>query len=290
MGTAADIEFVVGENYENEKGLFTVVSIRRQEMVIRWESGEQITTDINLQRNIQARRRWEKFQKENVPKAAKRAGGAAGARPQFTGFQAADFKNSASGTRWRGRGQLGGVVTKKLPDGPFNFNSWAFANKPELHWRDLSQRQREGADQGARFLARVDGMSLFYGLSIVRPDDKVGTSQEWSVFSEWVAQAKSDELLHRLALEHELAIRERTTSALAVLAPESQGWRVDDKVYATVAEFIHQLPATGPLNLEITRRLEKIHVVARGKKVADEIAGIIEVLMPVYQAALEIIG
>ena len=54
-------EFVVDEQYENEKGIFTVLSIQKNQMVIRWESGEEIRTDIELQRNIQARREWEKL-------------------------------------------------------------------------------------------------------------------------------------------------------------------------------------------------------------------------------------
>jgi hypothetical protein len=52
-------EFVVDEKYENEKGVFTVLSIHRNEMVIRWESGEEMRTGIELQRNIQSRRQWE---------------------------------------------------------------------------------------------------------------------------------------------------------------------------------------------------------------------------------------
>ena len=64
MSLISEIEFVVDEQYENEKGVFTVLSIHRNEMVIRWESGEEIRTDLELQRNIQARRQWEQEQKE----------------------------------------------------------------------------------------------------------------------------------------------------------------------------------------------------------------------------------
>ncbi len=46
------IEFEVGEKYENMKGIYEVLSIDRNTMRIRWESGEEITTTISLQSRI----------------------------------------------------------------------------------------------------------------------------------------------------------------------------------------------------------------------------------------------
>ena len=87
MDQGNGIEFIVDEQYENEKGVFTVLSIHRNEMVIRWESGEEIRTDIELQRNIQARRQWEVLEKEKSILAAKsgRKSGAAKAAAVFEG-------------------------------------------------------------------------------------------------------------------------------------------------------------------------------------------------------------
>ena len=151
------IEFVVDEQYENEKGVFTVLSIHRNEMVIRWESGEEIRTDIELQRNIQARRQWEVLEKEKAALAAKsgRKSGAAKAAAIFEGFKDTDFKNSASGTKWRGRNQLGGAVTHKLPDNRYNFNSWAFANKPEMHWLDTTHHKSQSGENQAKFFVHL---------------------------------------------------------------------------------------------------------------------------------------
>ena len=60
MEPITDFEFTVDEQYENEKGIFTVVSIHKQDMVIRWQDGEEITTDIKLQSRIQRRQQREK--------------------------------------------------------------------------------------------------------------------------------------------------------------------------------------------------------------------------------------
>jgi len=65
------IEFSVGETYTNEKGPFEVISIKRNEMVIRWKDGKEITTDIDLQRKIQERRLWEKQLQEKEKTATR---------------------------------------------------------------------------------------------------------------------------------------------------------------------------------------------------------------------------
>lgn len=46
------IEFEVGKKYENMKGIYEVLSIDRNTMRIRWESGEEITTTVALQSRI----------------------------------------------------------------------------------------------------------------------------------------------------------------------------------------------------------------------------------------------
>jgi len=46
------IEFEVGEKYENMKGIYEVLSIDKNTMRIRWESGEEITTTLSLQSRI----------------------------------------------------------------------------------------------------------------------------------------------------------------------------------------------------------------------------------------------
>ena len=67
---APKVEFTVGERYTNEKGEFEVISIQREAMVIRWQDGTEITTDIQMQRRIQDRREWERQIQEKKEAAA----------------------------------------------------------------------------------------------------------------------------------------------------------------------------------------------------------------------------
>ena len=66
-----EIRFEVGGKYENMKGVYEVIAIRRDSMDIRWENGEEITTPIELQQRIIERMRHEKEMEE--AKALKKA-------------------------------------------------------------------------------------------------------------------------------------------------------------------------------------------------------------------------
>jgi len=46
------IEFLVGQQYENRKGVFKVLVVEGDEMRIRWGSGEEIDTTVMLQSHI----------------------------------------------------------------------------------------------------------------------------------------------------------------------------------------------------------------------------------------------
>ena len=71
MNPSNEFEFMVGETYENEKGIFSVMSIEKDEMVIRWVNGEETQTSIKLQGRIQKRREWEKTLQKGKTAAAK---------------------------------------------------------------------------------------------------------------------------------------------------------------------------------------------------------------------------
>jgi hypothetical protein len=80
MSPPTEFEFVVGGEYENEKGVFTVMSIVKDQMMIQWASGEGISTSIEFQSRIQERRQREHTIEQErvaaakpVPKKAKRA-------------------------------------------------------------------------------------------------------------------------------------------------------------------------------------------------------------------------
>ena len=294
MDPITEFEFCVEKQYENEKGVFTVISIDNDEMLIRWEHGEEIRTEIDLQHRIQARRKRERAESEGLANAAQNRAGkrTASKAPQvFEGFQPSDFKNSAAQTNWRGRNQLGRAVIRNLPKTRFDFSSWAYAQKPEMHVSDKERHAQNGSGDQARFFVRLDLVSLVYGFCAGRPDGSSGDSKDWDAFAAWLMQQENDHMLQGLAATHDLAVCDRTRSASGALLPFEDGWRIGggekSQKVDMLAGCIDFLPATGGVSMEIARTVEKSDVVARGKDIADDIAELFARLMPLYEAAVK---
>lgn len=285
------VEFVVDEQYENEKGVFTVLSIHRNEMVIRWDSGEEIRTDIELQRNIQARRQWEVLEKEKAALAAKsgRKSGAAKAAAIFEGFKETDFKNSASGTRWRGRNQLGGAVTHALPDNRYHFNSWAFANKPEMHWLDTAHHKSQSGENLAKFFVRLNLDRMLFGFSLEQPKDENETGTNWDTFMQWLAEDDNEERIHAIALKNDMAVYDKHRPESPILMPVEGGWHRGDaenkETSAKLLDAVDSMASDGLVCLEVAKSLEKEASVSSGKNIAMDIAELFSYLIPLYRAA-----
>lgn len=71
MEPSTEFKFTIDEQYENEKGIFTVLSIDKNEMEIQWENGKKIQTKIDLQSRIQKRRQREKVARESKDNEAR---------------------------------------------------------------------------------------------------------------------------------------------------------------------------------------------------------------------------
>ena len=288
-----EIEFCVDQQYENEKGVFTVISIDNEEMVIRWKNGEQIRTEIDLQQRIQARRQREKFDMERLASIARfssRKSTSSSGGQEFHGFQTSDFKNSAAQTTWRSRNQLGGAVTHHLPKTGFKFNSWAFGQKPEIHWLDTEQRSRDGAEYQARFFVRVDRLSLTFGFGVARPDAANGAIRDWESFTGWVAQQENEDMIHHLAIDNDLAVHDSARLSFLGLEALEDAWLIDgpkeQKKVASLAAYLESLPALGSAVFEISIKIDKDAALERGAGVAQDIAQVFTKLMPLYRAAI----
>ena len=293
MEPTTEFEFNVDEQYENEKGVFTVVSIHKHEMVIRWESGEEIRTDILFQQRIQERRQREKFARENTGPATKgksRKAAALKVRPDFEGLKPTDFKKNAARTNWRGRSQLGGAVTIKLPPNSFNFNSWAFAQKPEMHWVDVEHRSGDKSGVQARFFVKVGDEAMIYGFCVTRPDEKNDPSKDWDTFMSWLKEGDNDRALQSLVTENELAIYDFAGSQKALLLPFEGGWRVEDgdeqQKVDMLANYIESLPPAARIDLAFAKKTSKDDVLKRGQDIAEDIAALFGLLVPLYQASV----
>ena len=55
-----DFKFEVGSTYKNMKGVYEVVSINKDTMVIRWDDDNRVTTSVDLQKRILERMHFDK--------------------------------------------------------------------------------------------------------------------------------------------------------------------------------------------------------------------------------------
>lgn len=287
-----EFEFKVDEQYENEKGVFTVLSIKSGEMEIQWDDGEKILTSVDLQRSIQIRKIMEKRLAEaeaaQKERAAARAAGARNRR--FEGFEDGDFKESAVRTRWRSRDQLGGAVSQKLPRDSYTFLSWAVAQRSEVQWQNSAHRKPDSAGNCADFFVKVDTQSMTYGFRVSRASAEGAVTHDWDAMAGWLQQEDNAALLLAIAAENDLTISFQTHATVKQLTPAENGWQAsgDTAVFpATHPAAMMVAPSEAvPVTVEIAGSMPKADVLARDEGIAADIASLFERLMPLYRAAV----
>ena len=288
-----EIKFEVGEKYENMKGPFEVLAIRRDSMDIRWEDGEETSTPIDLQQRIIERMRFEKeleiLQKAQKAKKAKASASKGG--KHFEGLEDADFSNSVSKTTWRGRGQLGGAVALRLKNKQFKFNSWAVLRKPEVSWLDVTRQKQADIKLQGKFYARVEDANMFYGIHIPAPDPSGTEESDWQALMVWLDKPENDSWLNKQCGSHDLCLRDLSKQGFAgtLNAKDGQWVQVgtDEKetVVASLSAFLVAAGKSGAVDLRIEKQLAKDAAIEKKQNIAGDMATLFENLMPVYTAA-----
>jgi hypothetical protein len=293
MEQPMEIEFNVDEKYENEKGVFKVVAIHKDQMVIRWEDGEETRTEIALQRRIAERRQWEKRKHLADTKAAQEAQRKSSPKNKkavFAGLAETDFKTSCYRTTWRARNQLGGAVTSEIKTNQFDFNSWANGRQPEMHVQDIKHHDVMSPADQTRFFVRVDDRNLYYGLCVARPATPDVNPTCWSALREWLTKMENAQAVHTLALNHHLTACHRAQPTAGIKSsPEDGGWVFEDSgeplPEATLSAYFDRVPSSNPCETELFAVLAKEDAVACGRDIAPRIAQLFADLLPLYQAA-----
>lgn len=296
MENSTEIEFKVGESYSNEKGVFEVMSIEGDRIVIQFESGEKIDSDIGLQRRIQDRRQWEKTKRERdaaSPPAKSRhkpTRKSEKSKP-FSGLQSDVFKNKISDTKWRGRAQLGGSVAAQLDFAPFKFHSWAAGTRNEIHLADAAHWKSKKVPHAAKFFVRADETSLSWGFYIERPDATGGKSEDWDAFIRWLRRPENDEWFREIAYQDELVVYDAHQSCfVGLIKPREADWAVEGSSVRNstnaLATCIDSWPATAWLDLMVAKRISKEEAIGRSEAIADDIASLFRDLLPLYKAAV----
>jgi hypothetical protein len=286
------VQFQIGNTYENEKGIYEVLSLdeRSDAMTIKWESGEEVRTTITLQRSILERRQFEFEAATTVKKPKGRKKPPVSINP-FEGFDEGDFTRAVAETTWRTQKALGGTVTTLLASDGLQVNSSAVFGMPQIHWTDVEYpRDQKGLEP--KFFARLDKNHLCYGFHIERSDEESRAGDHWESFVAWLSDEENESWLREIAGKYDLCIEDtkEDESPFDGRITVTEGcWRLksdgDDKNVPSLGAFVKELPAAAPLDLQIAKTLGKDHTIARGGKIAGDISALFDALRPLYKAS-----
>jgi hypothetical protein len=285
------IEFEVGGKYENMKGIYEVLSINDDTMQIRWETGEEAETGIDIQRRIIERMEFE--QQQLVEKKAKKAKKAdRTGRAKFEGLKESDFSKKVSGTIWRRRSCLGGAVKVFSDSDRLDIKSWSIARKPMIHWADVRHRNSEIFNYQGKFFVRLNEDKLYFGYCIERCKKAEENIGDWDVFLHWLLNKENEQHLKDLAFDRNLKIYQFNKDgeiAWKIFSANGE-WRLDkkgqEKTLDSLSEFLKQLSeGSRRIDLQIAKAIDKKEVIEKGINIADDISGIFESLFPLYKAS-----
>lgn len=298
-----DHPFVIGKVFANRKGAYKVVKIDDQagKMLVRYlDSGEDKTIDIKTQVRI-----WHNMQADEQA-AARRADEVEGQYQRgygtgFTGLRSSDFKTSTEGTNWRSRAGLAGQVALLASEAtPYTFVSWSIYRWPVAfltHREDYSMAAFEMGSRKAKFTLEVDDDYLYYGLYVEKGNEPMDHVWDWPRLTQAL---KADKALQSVLAAVESAHGARFIGRMSrgdehfhfanglemgaeSLWDESQPARlgVDERVAQ-----LESIPDDHWGEIYIIARMPKQDAIDLGVDVAKPVAGLIKVLLPLYEAAV----
>jgi len=287
-----DIEFKIGQEHENMKGVYKVLAIDRDTMCIRWESGEEVTTTVALQSRI-----IERMHRERALIRTKKGGKRKQLQPseyasKFEGLKEEDFSEDVAGATWRHYDSLGGAVAVRLNSDKFDIASWPRYELSAIHWDDLNHRRHDDFRLQAKFFARLDESRLYFGLCIERSNQEKDAKDDWNAFITWLRNAENDSWLNEVASKHDLSICDvKEEGAFAgIITSDGGKWRLSNKrkkqKIESLADFLDGLADSTRVDLQIAKIVKKKEVVSRGVEIADDIAQLFELLLPLYEASV----
>jgi hypothetical protein len=283
--------FSVNSTYANNLGEYTVLEIKPPNMRIRYADGREQTVSIALQTRI-----WRRLQAPPPPPPTKRGRSRAASDRRgasFLGLLDSDFKDNVTGTHWRSREGLGGLVTKRLCSlTGKEYTSWAIYRRPEcfIYAPHLPMRNRAEGVKLPKLLVELSPRDVRYGLYIEKSDEAMDDTWYWPCFLELLAEERWQQSLERVMDQHQLHWRvdveqqdadgtyapagELTASAFTPEAPFP--------TFAAFVDYLRTLPADQWCNLFLIATLSKQQALIQGIAVAETIAETLAALSPMY--------
>jgi hypothetical protein len=298
--------FEVGSIYRNRKGEYQVLEINDQLMLIRFLDGEIVSTTVDLQARIREHIMIEESANASGNKMKGQPITPIKRRPKrigkdFHGFEEKDFKEGVTGSSWRTKTNLGGLLALQLSEG--TQEEWVSSPVYRRAVVYIAQSRLSKKEQGVRKAKFKFGLSerrAEYGFYIEKNDGPMDESWDWLRF---MAALEQDELLCRnvehvirkYELEWEAYIwnkQEEGSLAMAVQVTADglmmrhflDNW-VDEFSCERFFSALNAIDEHLWCDLYLLSKMEKESAIQEGVHIATLAAEIYMELMPLYIAS-----
>jgi len=300
--------FEVGKQYRNEHGAYTVVRIDAPDMVIRYANGHTLDSPIALQARI-----WERICEEEALAAAEKSARASArgrSRPsrrtrlgrEFQGLGETDFAEDVTGTSWRRRPELGGMLAGRLAAlSGQPFESHAVYRRPEVYIA-LPQFFTPGDSfRSAKFFFSLNERETHHGFVIEKSDKSMDSTWDWP--------RCVDALLHDKRLQAQVLVAMQTSELaweIDTSVPQEDKTHVVRTVTASdetlhlqtddgealplgwpdFVALLEEVPSDRWCDLYLAAHMAKARAIELGVELAQEVAAIYYALLPLYMASV----
>lgn len=294
--------FEVGARYENRKGTYEVIDINGAQMTIRYENGESMETPIKLQKRIIQNMAIDEEIAEQQARHRKRSHRKRSAQygRNFDGLVESDFKQSVTGTSWRARSGLGGMLAKQLSYlSGRSFVSRAVPRQPQVYVVDRSAYE-DLSERDAKFCFALDPETVYHGLYVEKGGDRMDESWDWLRL---VDTLKEDEAL-RGALaqamdrydlhwsihmpnqenEPDLTAQVQLDTGGLVIRTGTRSGDAEALQWPDFVKMLEEIDREHCCDLFLRQALNKEKVLDLDVQIAEDVANVWNQLLPLYRA------
>ena len=169
--------FRVDGRYRNLKGAYTVESLQGSRMVIRYDDGHTETTSTTFQELALLP---DEPATSGTPRAAE-AANAPPARLIFTGLRTTDFQESTTGTSWRRRASLGGLLAYRLSSlSKQSFESLGVSRRNEVYVYLPHRYHQDKTLHEAKLRFKVGPKDVRHGFYVEKDSHPIDAGWDWA--------------------------------------------------------------------------------------------------------------
>lgn len=215
----------------------------------------------------------------------------------FAGLEAGDFKRSVSGTTWRRKGELAGLLARRLSDASSHFfTSYAVPRRPQIFLYVPKHMDEDERQRSAKFYFQLDEEKVRYGFLVEKSDTKMDKKWDWSRFLDALERNESlRETVTAAMAEHDLHWRvdvlgaqEELDRMAVVTGNDPLSWEEDGETetvsWSNFVQRLRDVKTDQWCDLWLEATIEKAAAADASQEIADPAVNAYRALLPLYEA------